>query len=90
MLYAAHNGRCAVYNVKLIIEYFISPIKALFDFLSAKSSFGSIAKQLFFMFHKYLTWVAILEKARKSILIVRPIPYHYNAMTYIWVGRSPG
>ena len=81
MIYAAHNGRCVGYNIKLTIEYFVNPQKALFDFVSAKSSCGSIAEQLFFLFHKYLTWVAILKKARKSILIVRPIPYHYNAMT---------
>ena len=81
MLYAAHNGRCVGYNIKLTMEYFVSPKKTLFDFMSAKSSGGSIAEQLYFMFHKYFTWTAILKKARKSILIVRPIPYHHNAMT---------
>ena len=76
-----HKGRYIGDNINLIIEYFVSPKKALFDFVSAKSSCGSIAEQLFFMFHKYLTWVAILKKARKSIRIVRPIHYDYNVMT---------
>ena len=26
-LYAAHNGRCVGYNVKLMIEYYVGPKK---------------------------------------------------------------
>ena len=38
-----HNGRYTGYNVKLLVEYFVSPKKALFDFVSVKSSCKSIA-----------------------------------------------
>ena len=39
----SHNGRYVGYNVKLLIEYFVSPKKALFDLVSVKSSGQSIA-----------------------------------------------
>ena len=78
-----HSGRYVGYNVKLMIEYFFSPKKK-------KKNRQSIAEQLFFLFHKYPTRSSDNKKARTSILIVRHISYHYNAMMQTWVGGSLG